>query len=49
MIDNYEVNDFVTCYIDVKGKHWEKSDKEGVINSLKCWNIEKDGQTFKKI
>jgi hypothetical protein len=49
MIDNYEVGDVVTCYIDIKGRYWEKGDKEGVINSLKCWNFEKDGQTFKKI
>ena len=49
MIDSYEVGDQVTCYIDIKGKFWEIADKEGVINSLKCWNIEKDGQTFKKI
>lgn len=49
MIESYKVGDQVTCYIDLKGKYWEKGDKEGVINSLKCWNIEKDGVTFKKI
>ena len=49
MIDHYKVGDFVTAYIDIKGKYWEKADKSGVINSLKCWNIEKEGVSFKNI
>ena len=49
MIDNYKVGDFVTCYIDIKGRHWEKKDNEGVINTLKCWNIEKDGKAEKPL
>jgi hypothetical protein len=49
MIDNYKVGDYVTVYIDIKGKHWQSGEKEGVMNSLKCWNIEKDGVLFKEI
>lgn len=49
MIENYSVGELVTCYVDLKGKYWDKNGKDGVINTLKCWNIEKDGQTFKKI
>jgi hypothetical protein len=49
MIEEYKVGDFVTCYIDIKGKYWEKEGREGVINTLKCWNIEKDGKSFKEI
>lgn len=50
MIDNYQEGDFITAYIDIKGKYWVRHDgKEGVMNSLKCWNIEKDGVTFKEI
>lgn len=49
MIDEYKVGDFITCYIDIKGKFWEKEGREGVINTLKCWNIEKDGKSFKEI
>lgn len=49
MIDHYNVGDFVTLYIDIKGKVWERDGKEGVMNTLKCWNIEKDGIPFKEI
>jgi len=49
MIDNYELGDFVTVYVDIKGKYWNKNEKEGVMNSLKCWNIEKEGKLFKQI
>ncbi len=49
MIDNYSVGDFITAYIDIKGRVWTKNDREGVMNTLKCWNIEKDGVSFKKI
>lgn len=49
MIDNYELGDFVTVYIDIKGKYWNKNDKEGVMNTIKCWNIEKEGKPFKQI
>ena len=49
MIDSYKVGDYVTVYVDLKGKHWQNAEKEGVMNSLKCWNIEKDGILFKEI
>ncbi len=50
MLDNYDEGDYVTCYIDIKGKYWSKEDgRHGVMNSLKCWNIEKDGVAFKKV
>jgi hypothetical protein len=49
MIDSYKAGDFVTAYIDIKGKYWEKNGKEGVMNTLKCWNIEKDGKPYKEI
>jgi hypothetical protein len=49
MIDSYNVGDFITAYIDIKGKHWDKNGKEGVMNTLKCWNIEKEGKPYKEI
>jgi hypothetical protein len=52
MIDSYNVGDFVTAYIDIKGKHWRSKNgegKEGVMNTLKCWNIEKEGKPYKEI
>jgi hypothetical protein len=49
MIDAFGVGDYVTCYIDIKGQHWSKDGREGVMNTLKCWNFEKDGKTVKEI
>lgn len=49
MIDNYKVGDYVTVYIDIKGKLYEKDGTSFVNNTLKCWNIEKDGKAFKEI
>ena len=50
LIDNYKVGDFVTCYIDIKGQKWKKGDgTEVVMNSLKCWNFEKEGKSLKEI
>ena len=49
MIDSYDLGDYVTIYIDLKGKYWSKDGKEGITNTLKCWNIEKDGVPFKEI
>jgi hypothetical protein len=51
MGDSLDEGDYVTCFIDIKGKIYTKKDGSGesVINSLKCWNIEKDGKAFKEI
>lgn len=49
MLDSYKVGDYVTCYIDIKGQYWKKDDKESVTNTLKCWNIEKEGKLFRKL
>lgn len=49
MSESLQEGDFVTCYVDIKGKYYEKNGKEGVIVSLKCWNFEKDGKTFKEL
>ena len=50
MLDDYKVGDQVTCYIDLKGKAFTGRDgEEKITNSMKCWNIEKNGKTWKKI
>lgn len=51
MADSYNVGDYVTCYIDIKGKAYtnKTTGNEAVMNTLKCWNIEKDGKTYKEI
>jgi len=49
MIDNYKVGDYITAYVDIKGKSFTKKDGiEAVMNTIKCWNIEKDGITYKQ-
>ncbi len=53
MLDAYEEGDFITCYVDIMGKLITKDKSrdgdEWVSNTLKCWNIEKDGVTAKPI
>lgn len=47
MLGHYKEGDIVTCVIDIRGRTWERDGKNGVMNTLKCWNIEKDGVSFK--
>lgn len=50
MIDKYKEGDVVTCFVDLKGKKFTGKDgEERITNTIKCWNIEKDGETYKKI
>lgn len=47
MLGHYKEGDIVTCVIDIRGRTWDRDGKNGVMNTLKCWNIEKDGVSFK--
>ena len=51
MIDSYKVGDYITAYVDIKGRAYVKrsDNSDGVMNTIKCWNIEKDGKTFKEV
>lgn len=49
MIDAYNEGDFVTVYFDVKGKVYSKNGQDFCMNTLKCWNFEKEGKLFKPI
>jgi hypothetical protein len=50
MLNDFNVGDIIIAYVDLKGKMFMGRDnEEKVLNSLKCWNIEKDGKLFKKI
>lgn len=53
MLDSYDEGDYVTCYVDIKGrlipKEKSKDGDDWVSNTLKCWNIEKDGKPYKPI
>lgn len=40
-LDKYQPGDKVECHVDIKGRRWEKNGKEGVINTLKVWRINK--------
>lgn len=50
MLDEYKIGDVITCYVDLKGKLFLGRDgEEKILNTMKCWNIEKDGKLWKKI
>jgi len=53
MLDSYDEDDYVTCYVDIKGKliprEKSRDGDEWVSNTIKCWNIEKDGKPHKAI
>jgi hypothetical protein len=50
MIDKYKVGDWVIAYIDIKGIYWSDTNGDTLAkNSLKCWNIEHNGVTYKPI
>jgi hypothetical protein len=42
--DNFVLGDVVECKVDVRGRKWEKAGKVGVMNSLKCWRMDRIGQ-----
>jgi len=44
-LDSYKPGDAVSCKVDIRGRKWTKNGKEGVINTLKCWSISKQGAT----
>lgn len=43
-LDGFKAGDKVECSVDVRGKWWNKNGKEGVINTMKCWKLVKQGQ-----
>ena len=50
MIENYSIGDTLTFSVDVKGRKYysSKYQSDAIINTLKCWNITKDGKSFKE-
>jgi hypothetical protein len=50
MLDDYNEGDKIIAYVDLKGKLFTGRDgEEKIMNTMKCWNIEKDGKMWKKI
>jgi hypothetical protein len=50
MIDNYQVGDILTFYVDIRGRLWTRQDgSQTVQTDIKCWNVEKEGKLYKPI
>ena len=50
MLDTYKVGDYLTFYVDIRGRLWTRQDgSQNVQMDIKCWNIEKEGKLFKPI
>lgn len=47
VLDKYYIGDEVECNVDVQGRKFtsKKTGQEGVINTLKCWKINKTGSS----
>lgn len=45
LLDSIVPGDVVKCSVDVRGRRFEKNGKAGVINTLKCWRIERANQS----
>lgn len=41
--DNFSPGDMVECHINLRGRYWSKSGKEGVMNTLQCWKMTGQG------
>jgi|ERR1044072_2783776 hypothetical protein len=41
VLDAFKEGDEVQCSINLRGRHWQKDDKEGVMNTFQCWRIKK--------
>lgn len=50
MVDNYNVGDVLTFYVDIRGRVWTRQDgSQSAQTDIKCWNIEKEGKLYKPI
>lgn len=49
ILNDVSVGDQVTCSINLRGRHYEKNGKEGVINTLECWKIETTAKAKKSV
>ena len=42
-LENFREGEQVECFINIRGRHWQKNGKEGVMNTLQCWKITTHG------
>lgn len=45
-LDNFSDGQSVECFINIRGRYWQKGDKDGVMNTLQCWKIVAQGQSI---
>lgn len=43
LLDGFKEGDNVEININLRGRHWQKGDKEGVFNTLQGWRIKRIG------
>jgi hypothetical protein len=41
VLNKYKSGDAVTCQVEVRGNYWSKNGRDGIINVLKCFGINK--------
>ena len=46
VLENYEEGESVQCFINLRGRYWSKNGKDGVLNTIQCWKIVKEGQSL---
>lgn len=39
--ESFKVGQMVTCNVDIKGKHWSKDGRSGIIVTLKCFKMDR--------
>lgn len=44
VLDGYSEGELVECQINLRGRYWSKNGREGVMNTLQCWKITRQGQ-----
>lgn len=41
ILDNFKAGDVVEVKCNLRGRYWQKEEKEGVMNSIQMWQIQK--------
>ncbi len=41
LLDKFKEADVVQCEVEIRGRHWDKNGRQGVMNILKCNDIKK--------
>lgn len=41
VLDQYSIGDIVECRCNLRGRYWSKNGKDGVMNSIQMWQIQR--------